>query len=206
MDVFGRESVVALSLVTLLDRSVRAVVRQCRPEDRDTTKTRWFLLHALCNLITGTLAAWDVVWGGVRTLPLTITLWLHVYHCLLFPLSRADLLHHVVFLPLLGVPPLVWTEWGVAASIQMVFINGYPGMVLYGIAGAYRLRGRRCAALPYISVAVNTCVRMPGILAANYHLYHHWPSSVPSPLVLLQLTTAPLNAIYYTFEAWSRVL
>jgi len=185
------------------------LVRRCAPRHPD--ETRWLLVHAVGNLYCAALAIHRLVAPPLRfdgrsfTDPLVFALLLHLYHVGCYALSRADLFHHAVFIPLLCVPGAVW-DWGAASNVQLLFMNGIPGALLYTVVASARLLHTRWWWEPHVTLAVNALVRLPGILVAAHQLYRAIPPHVPWPFVWIQFAVAPANGVYYTAQAWQRVM
>ncbi len=166
---------------------------------RKKASTRWFAVHALANLVVGYLAERAYVGGEATTFPLCIVVWLHVYHILFYELTTSDWYHHLVFLPTIAVPGLMY-DWGLTPNLQLVFICGYPGFILYSCIVVNRCTSVRID-LALVSALVNVLVRAPGILMANALLFAERPPKVPLVFLVLQLTLAPVNAIYYACDS-----
>lgn len=199
-------SVVASVLVVhVLDVVVRNVV--CAYYPTNVQKTRWYLVHGMCNTLVGIMGMRDVLMRdpAMRTAPFVLTAYLHLYHCLFFHTTWSDRMHHLIFIPLLCIPGVVF-EWSHLSSLQLVFINGFPGGVLYLLSGYLRLRRRRWRHMSTLTLLLNVVIRMPGILWANYLLFLEFPPSVPRIVVAIQLVFGPLNALYYAMESLFKFL
>lgn len=195
--------IVDVCVLTFFHVCANAIVRTFAP--RKPLDTRWLLFHALGNVYC--VARAIVGMGEDHRSPLRIVLWIHAYHILFYVLTPHDRLHHYVFIPLLAIPGAVW-DWGYPSSLAVIFINGLPGALLYIVVCITRFQKRRNGYEPLITCIVNAVVRCPGILVANYHLWHNVPENVPYCFVAIQLILSPTNAIYYTILAtrrWKRV-
>lgn len=54
----------------------------------------------------------DCVYCGTSKWPLTFSVCLHIYHCTgKFKLKKEDIFNHVVFIPTLGMPGMIF-DWG----------------------------------------------------------------------------------------------
>ena len=184
--------------------------------------TRWFAEHALVNAVLAGLTlpalaacladpAGSARHGEGRAwatsaYPACLALWLHAYHVALYDLTRADVFHHAVFAVLLGLPAW-WYAWGSLCNALLFFLCGLPGGAIYGLLAA-----RRCGALTWVheptySAAWNA-VRCPGILACAACLgatcLAGAPPAAPAWAIAVQLTLAPVNAVYYAKESVQR--
>jgi hypothetical protein len=180
---------------------------------------RWFAVHALSNLVVAVCTAPNAraLCFEPRTLllssealaaagrhellgnfPLALAIYTHLYHAACYPLSRADRLHHAVFLPTIAAPGYAY-DWGALGRTQLFFICGLPGAIIYAL-----LALERCASVrlgePAVAGVINALVRAPGTLAANALLvvaYANGTVVVPAWAAALQLLLAPTNAVYY---------
>lgn len=128
-----------------------------------------------------------------------------MYHVVAYRMRFEDAWHHFVFVPTIGLPGYLY-DWAAFGNLQLFFICGIPGMVIYAVLVSQRV-GRVRFDEPLLSAAINICVRAPGILAANALLCHAiWNDAIHPPRIAwaLQLTLAPTNAIYYAHQSWSR--
>ena len=110
---------------------------------------RWFLLHALGNLVVAVLSLPDFYYyarnppaalavsycrslpvtpigHGCSDLPTCLIVAMHIYHMISFRLSAVDLFHHLLFVPLIGGIRFVY-PWGTAGNLLSFFISGLPG-------------------------------------------------------------------------------
>ena len=182
-------------------------------------ETRWFLVHFLVNLLVTFCTASHVAAFFVKPsllykdstyaskLPIAAVIGVHMYHVLWYDLRREDFFHHFVFLPTIGVPGYLY-EWGGIGNLQLFFICGLPGMVLYYVLIMKRTRSNFDPNLePALTAYLNVWVRMPGVLIANFLLLYAFFNGFVNPPVwafLCQVVLAPVNAIYYARQAWFR--
>lgn len=107
-------------------------------------KARYFALHAVANAIVVVYAFPDVVavltedpatvfFGPMKTIvPTSAVIGLHLYHCLAFQLTPADIFHHLYFaflLCILAVP--CKGIQGASANFGAFFLSGLPGGIDY---------------------------------------------------------------------------
>lgn len=62
-----------------------------------------------------------------------VVLAVHTYHCIAFPLSKQDIFHHFVFVPVIGVYGGYFVHWGPVRNVLCFFISGLPGGIDYVI-------------------------------------------------------------------------
>ena len=217
----------------------------------------WFLEHALVNLclafltfphvltaFTSTLervGSWSEEESGLLSvsyppfvcvgkgdlIPIKVTLLLHAWHCLRFPISREDLFHHAIFLPLIGFPGCLY-DWGECGNVQLFSLCGLPGFLIYLLLSMRKLGIARRINEPVFSFLVNAFLRMPlGLFAVFLLAWTHLPYYLgerdlptPSPsssvgsdhvqpaflAILSQLVLSPFNSIGYTFQSYGRAV
>lgn len=83
----------------------------------------------------------------------------------MYDLSVADWWHHLLFMPTIAIPGLVY-NWRALGNVQLFFICGLPGAIIYTTLITERVVPMRRIE-PYVSAFANT-LRMPGILYAKY--------------------------------------
>lgn len=196
--------------------------------ERGGEEAVWFLQHALVNLVIArmTLPSFaDCLLlmpycteeeGAFGRVPISLSICLHVWHAIRFRMTADDRVHHLLFLPMIGVPGLLY-GWGKCGDVQLFFMCGVPGAILYLL-----LTARRCGWLtgvdePLVSCAVNLLVRMPGGLFAWYLLARSIFASLPTSsepaialdppawALLLQFTLSPINSIGYAVQSLRRL-
>lgn len=178
-------------------------------------KQRWFVLHAAVNFTIALLALPSVAATAadplasmladdaavLRRLPIFLANGLHLHHVLSFRLTPAELFHHLVFLPTLAFPGMLF-DWGHMSACFCFFVCGLPG----GLTYAALALNRRPGAEPYgekrLTANLNVWLRCPGLLATTtvgYVVLVSRPDTVQVPLlaVVLQLIFMPFNALYY---------
>ena len=194
--------------------------------------TYWFLEHALINFVLtvlslpGLKASWndptsslDVRLYGSQTMqgssfPMILAFMLHLYHGLLYSVSAADAMHHLVFVTFLTLPGCLY-EWGALANAQLFFMCGLPGGLTYFLLAMQRTG--RCLWLPEpaVTACLHVFLRTPGVLACascmiDIFLAHDGTlpnQAIPMWAILFQIFLAPLNGIYYAHDSvlrWRR--
>ena len=195
--------------------------------ERGGEEAVWFLQHALVNLMIARMTLSSFVdslllmpycteeEGAFGRVPISLSICLHAWHAIRFKMTTDDRIHHLLFLPLIGVPGLLY-GWGKCGDVQLFFMCGVPGAILYLLLSA-----RRCGWLtgvdePLVSCAVNLLVRMPGGLFAWYLLARSILDAFlfrsadlrldpPAWALLLQFTLSPINSIGYTVQSLRRL-
>jgi len=185
-------------------------------------KNEWFILHSICNAVvaastSGTMSLllkvdwWETPLLGIESgnvFPLCVALWMHAYHAVAFPMSADDRFHHALFLPLIGVPGLLW-EWGPIGEVQLFFLCGLPGLLIYSFLVLKRYFPSLSPYEPAFSAAVNCLLRAPGALIAPLLLLRAtWREEISPPrlAVAAQLLLAPANGIGYAVQSLNRAL
>lgn len=185
---------------------------------RSTSRVRWFSVHALCNFVVAvyTTSAMLQLWNidenaclpgqDVSPVPIVITVLLHVWHGLAYPLTTDDKFHHLLFIPLIGMPGCVW-DWGRCGDAQLWFLNGVPGGSIYTLLAMQKYGMATTVFEPAFTALVTTFVRLPGgIMAALQLISALRAGKIDVPLlpIILQLTLGPFNASYYAVSSMRR--
>lgn len=181
--------------------------------------TVWCLMHVFSNLVVARYTVSSVLLTlsdpvqavvvhspGLDFFPVTLALVLHLYHALVFPMSRDDSVHHVVFALVMGVPSLLYANEAVNAMLFAV--TGVPGAIIYMVVV---LRRRMWPFLNErsISAFVNTSMRAPLVLCIDVaYLTGLYMSTTerhpPWWVVVLQVGLSATNAVVYTRQACVR--
>lgn len=210
----------ALTTVAMLDAGLCAALRRCpRFDDR----ARWFLLHSLVNVLIAGLclpgarafltrphealvlaAESDALLSPASPWPLTLAVALHAHHCIGgFALSRADWFHHVVFIPTLGVPGMLF-DWGCVHNWLALFVCGVPGAVDYLLLGCQRMDRMTRWDQKRIAANLNVWLRAPGVLVAvgvSYSSYMRGDCRAPTPALLAQFVFMTANVLFYAKQS-----
>ena len=182
------------------------------------SKSRWFFIHAYVNFIISILCLpgvllflkepynafetkiENIVFSPTSKWPLSFSVGLHLYHILFFKLSKEEWFHHIVFLPLLAIPGLIY-DWGYFGNWLVFYICGLPGGVDYTILGFQKIGYLKSLNQKRISVNMNTWIRTPGILIgvgiAYLLLMENRCFNVNKTALIIQLIFMPINALYY---------
>jgi hypothetical protein len=158
-------------------------------------KCRWFAIHAFANMLVCIAAARPFVttladpanscdsdkypdtsiFGSASNFPLVMIVTVHAYHMLIFnDLNSADWFHHLMFIPTMGLPGLIW-KWGPTQSFLCVFISGLPGGIEYFALTLNKIGWiTERSFLKKLGAMQNTWCRWPGILLSSYNIYMGW--------------------------------
>eukprot|EP00501_MAST-03F_sp_TOSAG23-6_P002272 GSMAST32.ASY1.ANO1.2372.1 assembled CDS len=170
-DVAGVAVAVAFSMLPLflMDLCI------CKPIFRNNSSGRWFLLHALGNMIAAGLSLPDFYWvfeepgqalSAARCETLSFpacTDWapsmiiaIHIYHVLGFNLDANDIFHHALFVPTIGLVRFCY-PWGTCGNLLCFFISGYFLLAAVKKGTINTMTEKR------INCSINTWIRGPGI-------------------------------------------
>ena len=166
--------VLFLAVLTLVDHVV--CMRVCTDSG-----ARWFLLHALGNLVVAAMCLPDIFYAfrnppyavskaycldlpfpGCSDLPTTLIIAMHLYHMIAFRLGSDDLFHHLTFVPIIGGINFIY-PWGVCSNILCFFISGLPGGLDYLMLSAVKAGMMKPYTEKRINCSINTWIRGPGI-------------------------------------------
>ena len=194
-----------------------------------TRGSHWFWLHAAGNAVVCALAApglWQL-WSSpdqviyekrdprVPYVPPVDGLWiamLHLYHVVCFrDLPRADVVHHLLFIPYAQVAllaPGLWgwpVGWGPGVQMQHFFVCGLPGMLDYACLALRRDKKMKIATQKRAQAKLNVWLRVPGVLASCTLLLFdtlRYTHRAPAPprmwaVVLSNCALIGSNALYY---------
>ena len=182
------------------------------------SSVRWFLLHGCVNVVNVLLclpalasllcdpysACVDQSAWSASKWPLTLTVALHVYHVVGgFRLTTQDLAHHLIFMPTVGVPGMVY-DWGCLGNWFAFFVCGLPGAVDYLLLAAQKTCRAKEWNQKKVSALLNVWVRMPGVLVGvgvGYLLTVQGRHFAPKWAMVMQLICLPANALYYAEQS-----
>ena len=204
----------------LLGLAIVDLVVLLRMLNTHDSRTRWFFLHCVGNTLICVFCwpsvcaclveprsiidsvshppTWTIAPGS--KLPLIVVNCLHIYHILMFPLETADWIHHMIFIPALGIPGQVY-NWGLFCNWLAFFLCGVPGAIDYALLGFKRCGYVTPALQKHVSVFLNAYIRQPFVLIGMGMTYDNLTRGnydVPRWALLLQYIFCPLNVIYYT--------
>ena len=153
-------NVMALAVFAVVDHvMLKPWLRTKLSTKKDVTTSRWFFVHAFANLlvcVTGARALYIMLsdphnamdqnvydepttFGATSPLPLVIINSVHLYHVIGgFSLTGADIFHHMMFIPTIGLPGQL-LPWACVMPGGAFFISGLPGGVSYFLLGLQKL-------------------------------------------------------------------
>ncbi len=141
-------------------------------------KARWFLVHGIVNVSIATLAYPSAAAGAAGCAakpadrqPALLAVLVHVYHVLAYNITPDDWFHHLLFVPVLGIPTLMY-NLSSCADMVLFYGCGLPGAIMYAVLvvrsepsfGRLGVVARFFE--PGISAFLYTVVRMPFLLRA----------------------------------------
>jgi hypothetical protein len=139
-------------------------------------KSRWFQLHASINMCIVSGVFKDVILilenhdaaAEVSTdiYARDLALMLHVYHTLMFKLTRDDIFHHM-FSVLSCVYPCHMFPVK-AHSVFYMFATGFPGSITYSMLVLHKHGLMSKYTVKYLDSYINSYIRTPGLICAAY--------------------------------------
>ena len=190
-----------LAVLLLCHTSAEVLVTLCKPRSRK--HTRWLAVHCLMNLYCSSLATRALLDLENHARSFVAASLVHLYHTLFYSLTWEEMIHHFIFIPFICVPGFVW-DWGPPSSRAILFLNGIPGAILYGLITYQRCSKTIIRSEPLVTFVVNAFLRFPGAMWAWSSLCVNIPEGVPVFFVALQIILVPTNAAFYTFESFRR--
>jgi len=158
---------------------------------------RWFLLHALGNMVVAAMcvpdfghtlhnppAAMSVAYcetlpfPACSNWPVCIIIAMHVYHMLSYKLSADDMFHHLLFVPVIGGMNFCYPG-GALYNVLAFFISGLPGGISYLMLAAVKAGKLSSFTEKRINCSINTWVRGPGIVAFCALVLACWSRPAP---------------------------
>lgn len=208
---------------SITNRHLSPGKKHLRARDYFETNIRWFMIHAMINMIIFILSLpgffallnspfeafasdgkEEFLFSSTSKWPLTLTVWLHFYHILgKFKVSNEDWFHHLIFISTLAFPGMIY-DWGCFANYFAVFVCGFPGAMDYFLLSMQKMGYLDSWNQKRISANLNVWMRMPGVIfgiGIGYVLFRKKMYTVPSWALFLQLFLMPLNAVYYSKQS-----
>ena len=172
---------------------------------------RWYILHALANLLVGLTALPDVLTtlampthcfvGSFSLVPAIVVPGTHLYHLLAFQCSTADWVHHLLFAGVI-CPLGLFFEPGPVQNTVGFFICGVPGGLDYAMLALVKLRRMSPLTEKVWNARINVWLRSPGLLLAAFccmmgRFSYYAPSAtkarIPAWVVLTNALLCALN-------------
>ena len=213
-----------IGCLTIADYTIELLLLAYVDKVINLRHTTWFFLHSLANVFicifsvrsfintllypdlcaNGDIFTDQSAFGVSSVWPLTISNGIHLYHMYGgFTLSSADYFHHLLFIPTLSFPGQYY-KWGSLSNSQAMFATGLPGGIDYFLLGLVKIGAIQKNTEKRINVLLNTWLRVPGMLFTSTLLYQAlMTGNVKAPVwfVLIQLSLAPYNALYFNKQA-----
>lgn len=187
---------------------------------------RWFLLHALGNLVVAVMSLPDIIFWfkdtsaamsvaycktlpfpGCSDWPTCLIISMHVYHMISFKLSADDLFHHLLFVPLIGGVNFAY-PWGVSGNILSFFISGLPGGIDYLMLAAVKTGHLDSYTEKRINCSINTWIRGPGITTFVIIVTGAWlhppPETQPEDLMPAWLFFTTVGLIFFNGQFYAQ--
>ena len=156
--------------------------RKCMPN----AGSRWFLLHAIGNMVVSLGALPDFLYvfqnppAGLSVAycvdlnknssrwacsewPVGLIVAMHIYHMMGFKLNADDMFHHLLFVPVIGGLHFMY-PWGALGNVLCFFLSGLPGGISYFLLCAVKAGRMSSFMEKRINCSINTWVRGPGIV------------------------------------------
>ena len=172
----------ALGLIFITDKVLCFIIND---------KARWFQLHFSANMLITYLTYNNVInivnFPQNSSLALTdsenfagsMALSIHIYHCLFFPLTNIDLIHHIssVFLSI----PINLIYNVKTLHMFYFFLTGLPGGLDYLFLTLYKNNQIHYLTQKNFSSKQNIFIRIPGGIICCYLMYYstHFIHSLP---------------------------
>lgn len=143
---------------------------------------------------------------------------LHLHHLVLstrivperfrYTMTKSDLQHHLIFIPLVAFPALYVAIFSmeeyilVTLNVIALFINGFPGMLIY-LGIWLSMNGIVAKEFSmYIDQVTNIFIRLPGLVYGVSRIYLLHPLGIVSVACSLIIL---FNGMYYTFLSFDRL-
>lgn len=184
---------IVLSLIPLIVVDYTVCAAFCRDAG-----ARWFLLHAIGNIVVAALCVPDffntfanppeamavaycqtLPFPGCSDWPTCIIIAMHIYHMLSFKLSADDMFHHLLFVPVIGGMNFAYPN-GTLGNVLSFFISGLPGGISYFLLAAVKSGALSSMHEKRLNCSINTWIRGPGITAFCTLTLASWAHPAPS--------------------------
>lgn len=142
-------------------------------------KARWYLLHALANLVITLFAIPDLITtlqaprycftGPYSLVPVYLIAAVHLYHMLAFKCNTGDYVHHLLFGGII-CPMGIFFVTGPVQNTVAFFICGLPGGLDYFMLALVKLGRMNRFAEKKLNSRINVWMRSPGLLLSAFCL------------------------------------
>eukprot|EP01130_Rhizamoeba_saxonica_P019147 TRINITY_DN9819_c0_g1_i1.p1 TRINITY_DN9819_c0_g1~~TRINITY_DN9819_c0_g1_i1.p1 ORF type:complete len:245 (+),score=36.32 TRINITY_DN9819_c0_g1_i1:53-787(+) len=176
------------------------------------TKARWFVLHAIFNMIVSISSLSDVYATlsapasaldeeAYTNWPLYLVISCHIYHMVAFSnLTKDDWVHHIVFVGIISSAG-VSGGWGHVTNTYCFFMSGFPGGLDYIMLAAVKQGLMGALTEKDWNARINVWIRGPGCLLSAYALYVSYTYSTSTDwhwtVVLSMIALCAINGQYY---------
>ena len=161
-------------------------------------RNRWFLVHAILNIVISKLT---IICLGKCTpdhRAMVLTSYLHIYHCLFYNITKDDLIHHVTFGILIGVPTMIF-EVDPLVHRLLFFGCGLPGAFLYMILFSNRCFNCQMNERLY-SMILYTMIRMPSMIFSSITILLQPKTQIDAFIAVVSI----LNSTMYGYQYYNR--
>lgn len=181
-------------------------------------KSRWFLLHSLVNIkiiqhsfidlikcLNSPNECYKLEWDDNSYKAFYYCILLHLYHCLLFKLTKDDILHHFFMMFICG--SISFFEQNKITTSCLFFLCGVPGCIDYFLLYLNKLKFIRKIIQKKIYILLNLLIRSPGCLIINsLNIYKFLDYNNYTPLQLYLSTVSSFivffNSQYYLYQSF----
>lgn len=186
-------------------------------------KARWFLLHGIINIIIVYYSLSDlsqcyknpkecykITWNDNSINVYNYACMLHIYHCILFILTKADYIHHFLMVLICGV--LSYTLQSIIISFALFFLTGLPGAIDYILLYLVKINRLSTLKEKQIYLYLSLFIRTPGCVCTafigSYGLidYFNNKNYYYFMILLLNLLLIFWNGQYYLLSCYKSYL
>jgi len=139
------------------------------------------------------------MFGNASPWPVYIINSLHLYHLLFFRLSDEELVHHLLFVPVIGFAGQYY-EWGAALSFMAFFISGLPGLIDYFLLVLVKHKRLDALTQKRVCASLNVYVRGPFLIVSAHTIWlamRYGHLTVPYWVGAAVLVVSLMNATVY---------
>jgi hypothetical protein len=186
-------------------------------------KARWFAIHGFANVLVVIFSFNGMItslldplysldarvyndhstFGNSSRWPVYIINSLHIYHLLFFEVTKQELFHHLIFVPIIGFMGQ-WFDWGPSKNFMAFFISGLPGAIDYLLLILVKFKKVHPLTQKRVCASMNVYVRGPFIVVSAHTVYLamlYGHSTVPSWVCAAVLVISVFNSLYNTKQS-----